>query len=161
MAVATPAKTRRLPPRWFMHLFWTAHRWLCRLSRGRVGLWRAKPGGWGALRLTTVGRRTGRERQVIIGYIEDGPDLVALAMNGCGDADPGWWLNLQAHSDARADLAGGSRRRVTARAAQGAERERLWEVWRRIDKGLDSCAARRAVETAVVILEPRPGAPAA
>jgi hypothetical protein len=32
--------------------------------------------------LTAVRRRTGRERSVILGYFEDGPNLVTLAMNG-------------------------------------------------------------------------------
>ncbi|HEY5143252.1 MAG TPA: nitroreductase/quinone reductase family protein [Solirubrobacteraceae bacterium] len=108
------------------------------------------------MRLTTIGRRTGRERPVIVGYFEDGRDLVALAMNGWGDGEPGWWLNLQAHPEVRADLADGPRL-VRARAARGEERERLWERWRQIDKGLDAYATRRSMETAVVILEPRPG----
>jgi hypothetical protein len=34
------------------------------------------------LRLTTTGRRTGRPRSVIIAYLEDGPNLIAMAMNG-------------------------------------------------------------------------------
>jgi hypothetical protein len=98
MSGPTPKKPR-LPPRWFIHLFWIAHRWLYRLSGGRLGLWRPKPVKWGAMRLTTIGRRTGRERPVIVGYFEDGSDLVAMAMNGWGDGEPGWWLNLQAHPD--------------------------------------------------------------
>ena len=53
-----------LPPRWFVVLFWHVHRGLLRVTGGRVGLWRPRPGGWGALRLTTVGRHTGRPRQV-------------------------------------------------------------------------------------------------
>jgi hypothetical protein len=77
-----------------------------------------------------------------------------MAMNGWGDAEPAWWLNVQAHPDAKVELAPGSSRRVTARAAHGEERERLWERWRQIDKGLDSYAARRSMETAVVIFEP-------
>ena len=36
-----------LPPRWFVVLFWHGHRALLRATRGRVGLWRPKPGGWG------------------------------------------------------------------------------------------------------------------
>ena len=99
MSGPTPKKPR-LPPRWIIHLFWITHRRLYRLSGGRVGLWRPKPGKWGAMRLTTIGRRTGRERPVIVGYFEDGSDLVALAMNGWGDDEPGWWLNLQAHPGA-------------------------------------------------------------
>lgn len=149
------AKTPRLPPRWFMRLFWVTHRRVYRLSRGRLGLWRATPSRWGALRITTTGRRTGREHAVMIGYFDDGPNLVALAMNGWGDAEPAWWLNLQAHPDVRVDLKDGPRL-VHARAAQGEERDRLWDRWRRIDRNLDAYATRRPVETAVVVLEPRP-----
>jgi deazaflavin-dependent oxidoreductase (nitroreductase family) len=108
------------------------------------------------MRLTTIGRRTGREHPVIVGYLEDGPNFVTLAMNGWGDGEPAWWLNLQAHPDVRADLADGPRQ-VSGCAAQGEERERLWDRWRQIDKNLDAYATRRSMETAVVILEPRPG----
>ena len=151
----TPDKGR-LPPRWFMRLFWAVHRRVYRWTGGRLGLWRPKPGRWGTARLTTTGRRTGRSRPVIVGYFEDGPDVVTLAMNGWGDAEPAWWLNLQAHPDATIDLVDGTRP-VTGRAAQGEERDRLWSRWRQIDKDLDAFAARRSMETAVVVLEPRPG----
>jgi len=91
---------------------------------------------------------------VIIGYYEDGPNLVSMAMNGWGAAEPAWWLNLQADANAVVDLAGGERREVLGRAASGDERERLWQRWRELDKNLDSYAARRPRETAVVVLEP-------
>jgi deazaflavin-dependent oxidoreductase (nitroreductase family) len=91
---------------------------------------------------------------VIVGYFEDGPTLVTMAMNGWGDAEPAWWLNLQAHPDVTVDTVDGPRR-VTARAAQGAERARLWDRWRVLDKDLDAYAARRSMETAVVVFEPR------
>ncbi len=103
--------------------------------------------------LTTVGRRTGRNREVIIGYFEDGADLVTMAMNGWGEAEPAWWLNVQAHPDVTANLVGGTRQ-VTGREAHGDERDRLWARWRQIDKNLDSYAARRSKQTAVVIFEP-------
>jgi hypothetical protein len=44
---------------------------------------------------TTIGRKSGQERSVIIGYVEDGPNLVALAMNGWDEGHPSWWLNLE------------------------------------------------------------------
>jgi hypothetical protein len=81
-------RSARLPPRWFMVMFWHAHRALVNATRGRLGLWRPKPGGWGALRLTTVGRRTARSRAVLVGYIEDGDNLITMAMNGWGEAEP-------------------------------------------------------------------------
>jgi len=91
---------------------------------------------------------------VIVGYFEDGPNLVTLAMNGWADPEPAWWLNLQAHPDASVELVGESRP-VTARAAEGAERSRLWARWRDIDTQLDGYAAKRSSETAVIVLEPR------
>jgi F420H(2)-dependent quinone reductase len=153
MSAAKPGKAR-LPPRWFIRLAWIIHRRLYHWSGGRLGLWRPKPQGWGAMRLTTIGRRTGRARAVMVGYFEDGPNLVTMAMNGWGDAEPAWWLNLRARPDATVDLVDGSRQ-VTARPAQGEERERLWSRWRQTDKNLDAYAARRSMETAVVILEPK------
>jgi deazaflavin-dependent oxidoreductase (nitroreductase family) len=143
-----------MPPRWFVVLFWYAHRALLRVTHGRVGLWRPKPDGWGALRLSTTGRRTGRTRQVVVGYVEDGRNLVTMAMNGWGAAEPAWWLNLQAQPDAIARTRDGARQ-VRARRAQGDERERLWARWAEIDKNLDAYAALRPMETAVVVLEPR------
>jgi deazaflavin-dependent oxidoreductase (nitroreductase family) len=92
---------------------------------------------------------------VILGYYEDGPNLVSMAMNGWGAAEPAWWLNLQADPHAVVELAGGARREVRGRAATGAERERLWQRWRELDKNLDGYAARRARETAVVVFAPR------
>src|SRR5579872_1105534 len=149
---AQKAQKVRLPPRWFIRLFWFTHRRLYRWTGGRLGLWRPKPGKWGTICLTTIGRRTGRLHPVIVGYFEDGPNLVTMAMNGWGDAEPTWWLNLQAHPDITVDTVDGPRK-VTARAAHGTERERLWNRWRQLDKDLDTYAAGRSMETAVVVLE--------
>ena len=145
----------RVPPRWFVVSAWHVHRWIVRATGGRLGLWPPRPGKWGALRLTTTGRRSGEQRTVIVGYYEDGPNLVSMAMNGWGAPEPAWWLNLQAHPDAVVELARGIRRKVRGRPAVGDERERLWQRWREIDQNLNGFAARRPRETAVVILEPR------
>ena len=143
----------KLPPRWFVVGFWHAHRALLRVTRGRFGLWRPRPQGWGTLWLTTTGRRSGEPRRVVLGYIEDGANLVTIAMNGWGAAEPAWWLNLQTHPEATLRTRA-SVRRVRARPAQGLERERLWARWSTIDTNLNAYAALRPTETAVVILEP-------
>jgi F420H(2)-dependent quinone reductase len=153
------ADKARLPPRWFVVTFWHVHRLIVRASGGRMGLWRPRPGKYGALRLNTRGRRSGKLRRVIVGYFEDGANLVTMAMNGWGAPEPAWWLNLQARPEAVVELAGGIRREVLGRAAVGSERERLWQRWRDIDKNLESYAARRPQETAVVVFEPRGGQP--
>lgn len=116
-------------------------------------MWLPKPGKWGTIRVTTVGRRTGKPRPVILGYYEDGSNLVTMAMNGWGAPEPAWWLNLQAHPEATVELKNGELR-VHARAAQGEERQRLWARWYEFGDDVDGYAAMRPTETAVVVLEP-------
>ena len=155
-------KTRpyKAPPRWFMHTFWRVHRALYRLSGGRF-LWTpAGKRGWGALHLTTIGRKSSLERSVIVGYLEDGPNLVTLAMNGGEEGHPAWWLNLEAHPDAVVRLSRQEPRPVRARVAPGQERDRLWQRWVSVDPD-NEAAARRSTETPVVILAPRDASPPA
>lgn len=146
-------KPARLPPRWFIRIAWKVHRALYRITGGRFGLRRATDTRWGMMHLTTIGRRSGQERSVILGYFDDGPNLVTMAMNGWGAGEPAWWLNLQAQPEVTVKTVNGSRP-VRARAAAGEERTRLWDRWRHYDKDLDEFAAHRPEETAVVILEP-------
>jgi deazaflavin-dependent oxidoreductase (nitroreductase family) len=158
--MTTPSSTdggRRapLPPRWVIGAAWRIHRAIFGLSRGRLGLRRQTPERWGMMRLETIGRRSGKPRHAILGYFEDGPNLVTMAMNGWGKPEPAWWLNLQANPDTTVELHDRTLA-VHGRAATAEERPRLWELWRRYDGDeLDAWAARRPHETAVVILEPR------
>lgn len=148
----------RTPPRFAIRIFWIAQRTIYRLSNGHIGLSKPEAGNrFGMLRLETVGRRTAKRRVAIVGYFEDGPNLVTLAMNGWGEDEPAWWLNLEANPEARVDLVDG-RRAVLARVATGEERERLWA--KVIDypgwgADIDGLAARRPGPTAVVVFEPR------
>ena len=153
LAAAQP-RSPRLPPRWFVRTAWVVHRAIHRLTGGRRGLWPPRAGKWGTMRLTTVGRRTGKERSAILGYYEDGPNLVTMAMNGWAEPEPAWWLNLQAQPDVTVELKDGTRA-VTGRAAVGEERERLWARWREFGDDPGGYATRRPTETAVVVLEPR------
>jgi deazaflavin-dependent oxidoreductase (nitroreductase family) len=146
-----------IPPRLFVRAAWVLHRALLRFSGRRVGLTNPVPGRkFGMLRLSTVGRRTGQPRVAIVGYLSDGQNLVTLAMNGWGAAEPAWWLNLQAQPDTTVELKDGVRS-VRARAAKGEERARLWAQWGELSENYDAWAARRPSETAVVVLEPRSG----
>src|SRR5215212_3947351 len=150
-----PTRPPKVPPRWFVHTAWRAHRALYRLSGGRFLWTTSNKRGWGALRLTTVGRKSGQERSVIIGYLEDGPNLVALAMNGWDEGHPSWWRNLEAHPDAVVRLARQHPHLVRARPSAGEERDRLWQRWVAVDPKLDAYAVRRSTETPVTVLEPR------
>lgn len=151
----------RLPPRIVVRAAWVAHRALFRVLGRRRALRPATDTTWGMLGLRTVGRKSGRERVAILGYFEDGPNLVTMAMNGWGAPEPAWWLNLQARPDATIEL---HDRTFVARgrAATAEERPRLWKIWGRYDgeAQLESWASRRPHETAVVILEPISDTPA-
>jgi F420H(2)-dependent quinone reductase len=130
------------------------HRALYAVTGGRFGLRPATADRYGMMRVTTIGRRSGQERSVILGFLEDGPDLVTLAMNGWAEGAPAWWLNLQAHPEAIVDLPDG-RRAVRARIASKDEQPRLWARMKALESDLDGYAAMRSRETPVVILEPR------
>src|SRR5829696_5395203 len=117
-AMSTAAsRPPKVPPPWFVHTAWRVHRALYRLSGGRFLWTTSNKRGWGALHLTTMGRKSGRARGVIIGYLEDGPNLVSVAMNGWDEGHPSWWLNLQVHPDAVVRLPGQHPRAVRARLA--------------------------------------------
>ena len=155
-STSTSTERRRpyLPPRWFIRTAWIAHRAMYRVTGRRRGLWQPKPDRWGTMLLRSVGRKSGREREAILGYYEDGPNLVTLAMNGWGAAEPAWWLNLQARPEATVVLKG-EERVVRARAAVGEERARLWAQWQELGDDVDGYSVRRPGETAVVVLERR------
>jgi F420H(2)-dependent quinone reductase len=122
-------------PHWLIRTIWFLHRRAYAITGGRFGLRAPAVGRWGMLRLHTVGRQSGRERVAILGYIEDGSNILVAAMNG--------WMDTEV-------------RAVTASAAPAGERERLWQ--RFVDLGTSAFthanAATRARETSVVILAP-------
>jgi deazaflavin-dependent oxidoreductase (nitroreductase family) len=149
--VASPKK----PPAWFVHTAWKVHRALHRLSGGGFLWTTANKRGWGAMQLTVTGRISGQPRSVIVGYVEDGPNLVVMAMNGWDEGHPAWWRNLQANATGTIQLSKQEPRPVVAREALGDERDRLWARWVDVDPELTSHAAFRATETPVVVLEPK------
>jgi F420H(2)-dependent quinone reductase len=83
------------------------------LARLHLGLLRASRGGVGRqlfggrlVLLTTVGRRSGRERTTPLAYMRHGESLVVAASCGGSDRIPDWWLNLQRQPRAVIDMAG-------------------------------------------------------
>jgi deazaflavin-dependent oxidoreductase (nitroreductase family) len=153
----TSAKPAPKVPHWLIRTIWATHRFAYRVTGGRFGLRTPTDSRWGMLRLTTVGRRSGRTRVAILGFVEDGPNLVTPAMNGWMQPEPAWWLNLQANPNATVILPGGGPRDVTARAAVGEERDRLWRRLLALGTAAytDANAATRSRETAIVVLEAR------
>src|SRR5687768_15412604 len=105
-----------------MRLLWKAHRFIYRVSGGKLG---GKIGERDILMLTTTGRKSGEPRTIGIYYFRDGENYVVVASNGGEDYDPAWWLNLKAAPRAKVQI--GSRTiEVEAHEATGEERDRLW-----------------------------------
>ncbi|MEU1982117.1 nitroreductase/quinone reductase family protein [Nocardia sp. NPDC019395] len=82
--------------------------------------------------LTTVGRRSGRQHIVPLGYLIDGNDRIVLwASNMAAPEHPEWYRNLVANPQVmieRPTSAGIDLFTGTARTTTGAERERLFRM---------------------------------
>jgi deazaflavin-dependent oxidoreductase (nitroreductase family) len=81
-----------------------------------------------ALVLSTVGRKTGRPRDVVLQYFPDGDSFVVVATNDGGASDPAWYLNLMASGRGQVEVKG----RRTAVAPVRLEREEASAWWQRI-----------------------------
>lgn len=102
----------------------TAHRALLRLSRGRLG---TEYFGMPALELTTIGRKTGRPRSVMLtAPIVDGDDYIVVASRVGDPANPAWYHNLRDDPAVEVALPNGPRQPMTARVLLPQERASLW-----------------------------------
>jgi F420H(2)-dependent quinone reductase len=136
-----------------LRLGWKVHRVLDRLSGGRLG---ARVDGIPVLWLSTLGRKTRAVRANPPYYLDDGPNLVVVASNAGLDADPSWWLNLQAHPETTART-GCRVHRVRAHEATPEERARLWQRLIELYPGYGTYQAGTTRAIPVVILELRAG----
>jgi deazaflavin-dependent oxidoreductase (nitroreductase family) len=96
--------------------------WIMRRTRGGV----TKAYKVNALLLTTRGRRSGRERTVVLQYFPDGDAMVVVAANDGGSKHPGWYHNLTAHPNAEAEV-DGVRTAVRAVEVAGTEADEWWQ----------------------------------
>lgn len=119
-----PARSEMLmaPPRGVLRLMWRLHKWVWRVSGGRMG---SRTVGMPVLELITTGHRSGQPRSVLLTYLEHGDGYVVIASNAGHAVDPKWWRNLEAKPEAEVRLAG-RRVEVVARRTEGDERQELW-----------------------------------
>ena len=136
--------------RWGFRVMWAAHRFLDRISGGRLRTDRVyKPTLW----LTTVGRKSGTVRENALIYMADGPNLVVVASNAGADEDPAWFRNLMA-SPATSVRIGRKHRDVAARIASKAEATELWPRLDRVNPDYASYRKGTTRPISIVILEP-------
>ena len=107
--------------------------WVMRRSNGaitdsRIARLLGAPREVDVLLLTTRGRRSGRERTVVLQFFPDGDAMVVTAANDGGTAHPGWYFNLQGDPSARVEVRG---RTIRVHAEElPAEAAAAW--WQRI-----------------------------
>jgi deazaflavin-dependent oxidoreductase (nitroreductase family) len=132
-------------------LFGQEHVRAYRETDGEQGyLWR----GTTILLLTTTGRASGVERTTPLIYRAVDDAWVVVASKG-GSADhPDWYKNLEANPDAEVQVKS-QRAHVRARAAQGAERTRLWQLMTEVWPAYDKYQQSTEREIPVVVLERR------
>ena len=82
--------------------------------------------GGGSLLLSTVGRRSGQPRTVIVGYQRDGEDVIVADTNVVKPVQPAWVLNLHAHPEAEVQL-GREQYQARAEFLEGEVRAGQWD----------------------------------
>jgi deazaflavin-dependent oxidoreductase (nitroreductase family) len=128
------------------------HRTAIRGSGGRLG-WSV--GKLPIIELTTIGRRSGEPRTVILlSPVQEGDTFVIVASRGGDDRHPAWFHNLSANPDVEVASKGRSKRTMSARVAAPDERAGLWPQVVAAYKSYGGYQERTERVIPVVLLEP-------
>ncbi len=106
--------------------------------------------------LTVKGRKSGEPRTVPLVYFTEGDEVILTASSFGRDKHPAWYLNVRANP--RVELsARGERGMYVARQTEGEERDRLFELSKRLYAGYGRYEQRAAaVERTIPVLALRP-----
>ncbi|MGI5131707.1 nitroreductase/quinone reductase family protein [Pseudonocardia sp. CA-107938] len=100
------------------------HRLLLTATGGKVGQVVA---GMPVLELTTIGRKSGQPRAVMLtSPLQEGDTYVVVASRGGDDHHPAWFLNLRDNPEVEVSIKGAPKQRWSARVATPEERARMW-----------------------------------
>ena len=122
-----------------------------RLSKGKaMGAMRGMP----VLLLTTVGRKSGKQRTTPLMYIRDGDSYVVTASNNGNDRHPAWLYNLQVTPQVQIEVPG-QRLEVQAEVATQAEQERRWPQLEAEAPFFDKYRQKTTRAIPMVLLNPR------
>lgn len=113
------------------------------------------PGVLPTLLLITRGRKSGEPKPLPLIYKKVGNDYVIIASKGGAPSHPAWYLNLEAEPNCDIKV-GALDLSVTARDAEGDEREDLWRQLAEVYPPYDdykTAAGDRQIP--VVVLQPR------
>jgi len=133
----------------------TVHRAALALSGNRLA---REFGGMPVLELTTVGRKSGQPRTVLLtAPLREGETMVVVASRGGDDVHPAWFLNLRANPEVQVALPGQAKRPMRARVATTEERARMWPQIAGRHKNYAGYQNRTQREIPLVLLSPRDG----
>jgi deazaflavin-dependent oxidoreductase (nitroreductase family) len=129
------------------------HRSLLKISGGHAG-WQVS--NMPVLELTTIGRKSGQPRSVMLtSPLQDGDKLVVVASRGGDDTHPAWFLNLRDNPDVEVAFQGGAKQPMKARVASAEERKTLWPQVIADHKNYAGYQTRTQREIPLVLLEPK------
>jgi deazaflavin-dependent oxidoreductase (nitroreductase family) len=102
------------------------HRIILRMTGNRLG---ASVAGMPSLELTTVGRKTGKPRSVMLtSPLQEGETYVIVASRGGDEVHPAWFLNLRDNPAVEVQVVGHPKQSMRARVATAGERARMWPL---------------------------------
>ena len=121
------------------------------VSRGKIGWTGAK---MPVLELTTIGRRSGLPRTVLLtAPWQDGDRMALIASAGGNDKNPAWFLNLRDNPSVTVRTAEGTKK-MSARITSGEERQAIWDASIAEFKHYAAYESKTDREIPVVVLEP-------
>jgi deazaflavin-dependent oxidoreductase (nitroreductase family) len=120
-----------------------------RANGGKVAAFARQP----LLLLHHRGARSGTERVNPLAYQKLGDAYAVFGSKGGAPTNPAWVHNLVANPRARIEV-GTESFEVTARVAEGDERERIWEEQKRLNPGFADYERKTDRTIPVVVLEP-------
>src|SRR4051794_6199391 len=127
------------------------HRGLIKLTGGRAGWQVAMP----VLELTTVGRKSGQPRTVLLtSPHQEGDAVVVVASRGGDDTHPAWFLNLRDNPEVEVSLKGAPKQPMIASVASADERARLWPMVTAKYKNYAGYQTKTQREIPLVLLTP-------
>ena len=129
------------------------HRAIIKLSFGKLG-W-DKLLGMPGLELTTVGRKSGEKRAVMLtSPLQEGDTIVIIASRGGDPTHPAWFLNLRDNPQVEVSFKGGPKKPMIATVADAKERARLWPKVTADFKNYADYQTKTDREIPVVLLNP-------
>jgi deazaflavin-dependent oxidoreductase (nitroreductase family) len=98
--------------------------------------WLSLAPGMPVLVMENRSAKSGALRRTPLLYARDGDDIVLIASSGGAPRHPAWFHNVKANPDVKLFLRGRTGP-YRARVAEGAERERLWQIATTLNPGFD------------------------